>query len=89
VKILGIKFGKTSVDDVLEVFNTTISALDTIAVEQQEEARKFREEAIKATELADKAAGESGRARTVLGKIKDLISGEKNDVAFPWPPAAS
>lgn len=90
MKILGLKFGKKSVDDVVSNLALMIGELDIVANEKANEAREHREKAIKETELADAAAGESGRARTVLGKIRDLISGEQPDTPTPmsWPPQA-
>lgn len=90
MKILGVIIGGKTVDDVLNVFSKTINDLESIASQQADKAREHRENAIKETEKADHAAGESGRARVVMGKLKDLISDEKNEGPTPisWPPAA-
>lgn len=70
-------FGRKSVDDVLSVFNTAISDLRTIATEKADEAKEHRERAVLATEQADNAAGEAGRARKVADSISTLIATEK------------
>jgi len=69
-------FGSKTVDDVLSVFTKAVDELNAIAAEKHDEAIAKREEAEQATQGANAAEGEAGRARLVIVKIKDLIKAE-------------